>query len=188
MGYDAYITRYHLVNKSNTIIIREDSDINKIVKAIIDNQNMFEYEDIDSWCSNGRYWMDFVYDNIDPSLRTKADVGQYILIRSAADYAKLAIVTAQLMETASYQFGKVVYAMADRHDDGSFRCFPLDGVIIQCEDGSVRHVWDEYDDDGFLIPKTCEDQFTTIQQFVRAVLLAANTDWDNEFILLGGSY
>lgn len=188
MGYDAYITRYHLVNKSNTIVIREDSDINKIVKAIIDNQSMFEYEDIDSWCSNGRYWMDFVYDNIDPSLRTKADVGQYILIRSAADYAKLAVVAVQLMETANYQFGKVCYAITDRHDDGSFRCFPIDGVIIQCEDSSARFIWDEYDDDSFLIPKTCEDQFTTIQQFVRAVLLAANTDWDNEFILLGGSY
>ena len=78
--------------------------------------------------------------------------------------------------------------MTDRHDDGSFRCLPLDGVIIQCEDGSTRHIWDEYDDDGFLIPKTSEDQFATIRQFVQAVLLAANTDWDNEFVLLGGSY
>ena len=188
MGYDAYITRYHRTNKPNTVIIRNDSDINKVVNTVIENQDNFEYEDIDSWCSNGRYWMDFVYDNIDPSLRTKADVGQYILIRSAADYAKLAVVAVQLMEIASYQFGKAVYAMTDRHDDGSFRCFPLDGVIIQCEDGSTRHIWDEYDDDGFLVPKTSEDQFTTIQQFVRAVLLAANTDWDNEFVLLGGSY
>ena len=158
MGYDAYITRYHRTNKPNTIIIRNDSDINKVVNTVIENQDNFEYEDVDSWCSNGRYWMDFVYDNIDPSLRTKADAGQYILIRSAADYAKLAVVAVQLMETASYQFGKVVYAMADRHDD------------------------------GFLVPKTSEDQFTTIQQFVQAVLLAANTDWDNEFVLLGGSY
>ena len=92
MGYDAYITRYHRTNKLNTIIIRNDSDINKVVNTVIENQDNFEYEDIDSWCSNGRYWMDFVYDNIDPSLRTKADVGQYILIRSAADYAKLAVV------------------------------------------------------------------------------------------------
>ena len=188
MGYDAYITRYHRTNKPNTVIVRNDSDINKVVNTVIENQDNFEYEDIDSWCSNGRYWMDFVYDNIDPSLRTKADVGQYILIRSAADYAKLAVVAVQLMETAGYQFGKAVYAMTDRHDDGSFRCFPLDGVIIQCEDGFTRHIWDEYDDDGFLVPKTSEDQFTTIHQFVQAVLLAANTDWDNEFVLLGGSY
>ena len=191
MGYDAYITRYHCTNKQNiTVIIREDSDINKIVNAIIDNQNLFEREDIDSWCSSGRYWMDFIYDNIDPSLRTKVDAGQYILIRSATDYAKLAKATIQLMGTTGYQFGKVCYAMNDRHDDGSFRCSPVDGIIVQCEDGSVRHIWDEYgcDDDGFLIPKTSEDQFTTIQQFVQAVLIAADTDWDNEFILLGGSY
>lgn len=189
MGYDAYITRYHYTNKQNiTVIIREDSDINKIVNAIIDNQNLFEYEDIDSWCSNGRYWMDFIYDNIDPSLRAKVDAGQYILIRSAADYAKLAKATIQLMGTTGYQFGKICYAMTDRHDDGSFRCLPIDGVIVQCEDGSVRHIWDEYDDDGLLIPKTCEDQFTTVLQFAQAVLIAANTDWDNEFILLGGSY
>lgn len=189
MGYDAYITRYHRTNKSNSVIIRNDSNnINKVIDTVINHDESFEYEDIDSWCSNGRYWMDFVYDNIDPSLKTKADVGQYIFIRSAADYAKLATVAVQLMETANYQFGKVCYAMTDRHDDGSFRCLPIDGVIVQCEDGSARHIWDEYDDDGFLIPKTCEDQFTTIQQFVRAVLLAANTDWDNEFVLLGGSY
>ena len=188
MGYDAYITRYHRINESNTIIIRNDSDINKVINAVIDDYDDFKYEDIDSWCSSGRYWMDFIYDNIDPSLRTKANVGQYILIRSAADYAKLAKATVQLMGTTGYQFGRVCYAMADRHDDGSFRCFPIDGIIVQCEDGSVRHLWDEYDDDGFLIPKTCEDQFTTVQQFVQAVLIAANTDWNNEFVLLGGSY
>lgn len=75
MGYDAYITRYHRTNKPNTVIVRNDSDINKVVNTVIENQDNFEYEDIDSWCSNGRYWMDFVYDNIDPSLRTKADAG-----------------------------------------------------------------------------------------------------------------
>lgn len=188
MGYDAYITRYHRTNESNTIIIHNDSDVNKIVNTIINDHDDFKYEDIDSWCSNGRYWMDFIYDNIDPSLRTTANVGQYILIRSATDYAKLANATIQLMGTTGYQFGKVCYAMTDRHDDGSFRCFPIDGIIVQCEDGSVRHLWDEYDGDGFLIPKTCEDQFTTVQQFVQAVLIAANTDWNNEFVLLGGSY
>ena len=69
MGYDAYITRYHRTNKPNTVIVRNDSDINKVVNTVIENQDNFEYEDIDSWCSNGRYWIDFVYDNIDPSLR-----------------------------------------------------------------------------------------------------------------------
>lgn len=188
MGYDAYITKYHRINKPNSIVIRNDNDINKVIDTVINHDGSFEYEDIDSWCSNGRYWMDFIYDNIDPSLRSKADCGQYIVIRSAADYAKLAIVTVQLMETAKYQFGKVLYAMSDRHDDGSFRCTLTDGVVVQCEDGSVRHIWDEYDDDGFLVPTTSEDQFTTVQQFVQAVLIAANTDWDNEFVLLGGSY
>lgn len=188
MGYDAYITRYHRTNESNTIIIHNDSDVNKIVNTIINDHDDFKYEDIDSWCSSGRYWMDFIYDNIDPSLRTTANVGQYILIRSAADYAKLAKATIQLMGTTGYQFGRVCYAMTDRHDDGSFRCFPIDGIIVQCEDNSIRHLWDEYDGDGFLIPKTCEDQFTTVQQFVQAVLIAANTDWNNEFVLLGGSY
>ena len=53
MGYDAYITRYHRTNKSNTVIVRNDSDINKVVNTVIENQDNFEYEDIDSWCSNG---------------------------------------------------------------------------------------------------------------------------------------
>ena len=57
MGYDAYITRYHRTNKLNTVIVRNDSDINKVVNTVIENQDNFEYEDIDSWCSNGRYWM-----------------------------------------------------------------------------------------------------------------------------------
>lgn len=188
MGYDAYITRYHRTNKPNSVIICNDSDINKVVNTVINHDESFEYEDIDSWCSNGRYWMDFIYDNIDPSLRAKVDAGQYILIRSAADYAKLAKTVVQLMGTTGYQFGKICYAMNDRHDDGSFRCSLIDGIIVQCEDGSVKHIWDEYDDDGLLIPKTNEDQFTTVQQFVQAVLIAANTDWDNEFVLLGGSY
>ena len=188
MGYDAYITRYHRTDKPNSVIIHNNSDINKVVDTVINHDGSFESEDIDSWCSSGRYWMDFIYDNIDPSLRTKVDAGQYILIRSAADYAKLAKAAVQLMGTTGYQFGKVCYAMTDRHDDGSFRCLPIDGIIVQCDDGSVRHIWDEYDDDGLLIPKTCEDQFTTVQQFAQAVLIAANTDWDNEFVLLGGSY
>ena len=77
MGYDAYITRYHRTNKPNTIIIRNDSDINKVINAIIDNQDMFEYEDIDSWCSNGRYWMDFVYDNIDDLISENKNIEIY---------------------------------------------------------------------------------------------------------------
>lgn len=188
MGYDACITRYNRTNKPNTVIIHNDSNINEVINAIINDYENFECIDIDSWCSSGRYWMDFIYDNIDPSLRTKVDAGQYILIRSAADYAKLAKATIQLMGTTGYQFGKICYAMTDRHDDGSFRCLPIDGIIVQCEDGSVKHIWDEHDDDGLLIPKTCEDQFITVQQFVQAVLIAANTDWNNEFVLLGGSY
>ena len=187
MGYDAYITRYHRTNKPNTVIIRNDSDIKKVVNAVIEDYDNFEYEDIDSWCSSGRHWMDFVYDNIDPSLRTKADAGNYILIRSAADYAKLAIVAVQLMETAGYQFGNITYAITEYRDDGSFRCLPADGIIVQGEDGSTQHIWSD-DGESLLLPKTSEDQFTAIQQFVRAVLLAANTDWNNEFVLLGGSY
>lgn len=187
MGYDAYITKYSCTNKSNTIIIRGDSSIEGIVNTILERYDEFNSIDLDSWCSNGRYWMDFIYDDIDPSLRAKVDCGQYIVIRSATDYAQLCKATVRLMETATYQFGEVVYAMNDRHDDGSFHCFPVDGIIVQSEDGSVRHIWDEYDD-GFLIPTVGEDQFNTIQQFVRAVLAAATTDWGNEFLILGGSY
>ena len=48
MGYDAYITRYHRTNKPNTIIIRNDSDINKVINTVIENQDNFEYEDIET--------------------------------------------------------------------------------------------------------------------------------------------
>lgn len=188
MSYDAYITKYSCTNKSNTVIIRGDTPAATAVNNVLDGYDDFDSVDIDSWCSNGRYWVDFIYDNIDPRLRAKVDCGQYIVIHTASDYAQLCEATVRLMETAKYQFGKVVYAMNERHDDGSFRCLPIDGVVVQCEDGSVKHIWDEYDDDGFLIPTTNEDQFTTVQQFVQAVLSAATTDWGNEFLLLGGSY
>ena len=188
MGYEAYITRYSWTNKNNTVAIRGDGSIPDIINTILENYDDFDKTDIDSWCSNGRYWMDFIYDDIDASLRAKVDCGQYIVIRTAADYAQLCAATMRLMETAKYQFGKVIYAMNDRHDDGSFRCILTDGVVIQCEDGTVRHIWDEYDDDGFLVPTTSEDQFTTVQQFVRAVLAAADTHWGSEFLILGGSY
>ena len=77
MGYDAYITRYHRTNKPNTVIVRNDSDINKVVNTVIENQDNFEYEDIDSWCSNGRYWMDFVYDNIDDLISENKNIEIY---------------------------------------------------------------------------------------------------------------
>ena len=77
MGYDAYITKYHRTNKPNTVIIRNDSDINKVVNTVIENQDNFEYEDIDSWCSNGRYWMDFVYDNIDDLISENKNIEIY---------------------------------------------------------------------------------------------------------------
>ena len=44
MGYDAYITRYHRTNKPNTVIVRNDSDINKVINTVIENQDNFEYE------------------------------------------------------------------------------------------------------------------------------------------------
>ena len=55
MGYDAYITRYHRINKPNSVIIHNDSDINKVIDTVINYDGSFEYEDIDSWCSSGRY-------------------------------------------------------------------------------------------------------------------------------------
>ena len=41
MGYDAYITRYHRTNKPNTVIVRNDSDINKVVDTVINHDGNF---------------------------------------------------------------------------------------------------------------------------------------------------
>lgn len=186
MGYDAFVYKVKRINKDDSIIIRNETDTQDVLKALSEKWNSFNSVDCGSWCSNGRYWVDFVYDNIDKQLRGKADY-QEILIRTPTDYAELCRVTSLLMQTVDYQFSKVLFSMNQREDDGSFKCTPVDGVMVECEDGSIRQVWNEYDD-GFLIPNSDATCFTTVWEFVQCVFSAANTNWETEVLLLGGGY
>ena len=187
MGYDAFVYKVKRINKEDSIIIRDENETQNVLKTLSEKWNTFNYVNCGAWCSNGRHWVDFIYNNIDKRLRGQTDC-QEILIRNPADYAELCRVTSLLMRTVDYQFGKVLFSMNQMEDDGSFRCTPVDGVMVECEDGSIKQVWNEYDDDGFLIPNGDSTCFTTVWEFIQCVLSAADTNWETEVLLLGGGY
>lgn len=183
MGYDAYF--YRVKRKtSGPCVIDNSSNVNEISELLNNAWNTFDSQVIDSWCSNGRYWVDSISQLVPSYLKSK---NGDIIIRSASAYKELCKAVIGLMNQVQIRWGLVEYALTDRADDGSFRCTPVDGVMVRMDDGIMKQGWNDCEEE-FLIPNIEPSIFTTVWEFIRAVFNAADTDWETEFLLLGGSY
>ncbi len=184
MGYDAYIYRVKRKTTSGPYIVDNSSNVNELSRVLSDAWTSFDSQVIDSWCSSGRYWVDSMLQLVPSYLKSK---NGDIIIRSAAAYKELCKATKELMNQVQCSWGTIEYALTDRADDGSFRCTPIDGVMVRMDNGTMKQGWNDYEEE-FLIPNIEPSSFTAVWEFIQAVFSAADTDWDNEFLLLGGSY
>lgn len=183
-----YLTKYNR-NVKTDLYITDNMTAKDTIRTINENYTKLSKTDIFIIGSMGRFCMDFIYENFENKSLCHNNGYPHIVIRSFADYAKLCNATLKLLDKYKYHFADVEYAVVDRQEDGSFRCIPVEGIIISFDNGLTKQIFNDCENGNVMVSENVDnEQYDTVQQFVKAVLSASNTDWKNEFLVLGGEW
>lgn len=183
-----YLTKYNR-NVKTDLYITDNMTAKDTIRTINENYTKLSKTDIFIIGSMGRFCMDFIYENFENKSLCHNNGYPHIVIRSFTDYTKLCNATLKLLDEYKYHFADVEYAVVDRQEDGSFRCIPVEGIIISFDNGLTKQIFNDCENRNVMVSENIDnEQYDTVQQFVKAVLSASNTDWKNEFLVLGGEW
>lgn len=188
MSYNMHLTKYSR-NIKTDLYFTDNMTTKDIIRTINENYTKLDEIDIFVRGSMGRFCMDFIYENFEDKSLCYSNGYPHIVIRSFSDYTKLCNATLKLLDKYKYHFADVEYAVIDRQEDGSFRCIPVEGIIISLDNGLTKQISNDCEDGNIIVSEDVDnEQYDIVQQFVKAVLSASNTDWKNEFLVLGGEW